>query len=101
MPAFLISRSTGSQPVSTTGEKAITSTPCAMNERNALIWFSCFCWASANLSSMPRLAASDLMDSVLAVRQPLSAPNCEKPTTTFWSAADELDAQHDASARDN
>src|ERR1041384_4486902 len=37
---------------------------------------------------MPRLAASDLMDSVLAVRQPLSAPICEKPTTIFLSAAE-------------
>ena len=41
--AALASRSTGSQPVSTTGENAMTSTFCAMNDRIALIWFSCFC----------------------------------------------------------
>jgi hypothetical protein len=27
----------------------MASTPCAMKERIALIWFSCFCWASAIL----------------------------------------------------
>ena len=32
---------------------------------------------------MPRLAASYLIESVLAVRQALSAPICEKPTTSF------------------
>ena len=41
--ASLASRSTVSQPVSTTGEKAMTSTFCGMKERIALIWFSCFC----------------------------------------------------------
>ena len=35
--AALASRSTVSQPDSTTGEKAITSTFCAMYERSALI----------------------------------------------------------------
>jgi len=57
-----------------------------MNERRALIWFSCFCWASANLSSTPRLAASLLIESVLAVRQALSAPIWEKPTVSFSAA---------------
>ena len=51
--AALASRSTVPQPDSTTGEKAITSTFCAMKERIALIWFSCFCCASENFSSMP------------------------------------------------
>ncbi len=32
---------------------------------------------------MPRFAASVLIDSVLAVRQALSAPICEKPTAVF------------------
>ena len=74
IPAFFASCNTGSNPVSTTGENAITSTPSAMNERIALIWFSSFCWASEKRRSMPRLAASALIESVLAVRQPLSAP---------------------------
>src|ERR1051325_1614434 len=55
-----------------------------MKDRSALIWFSCFCCASENTNSTPRLAASDLMESVFAVRHPLSAPICEKPTTTFF-----------------
>ncbi len=66
--AVLASRSTVSQPLSTTGENAITSTFCAMKERIALIWFSCFCCASENLRSMPCCLAADLIDSVLAVR---------------------------------
>jgi hypothetical protein len=33
-----------------------------MKERIALIWFSCFCWASANFRSMPRFLASLLGD---------------------------------------
>src|ERR1700722_15005054 len=36
---------------------------------------------------MPLLAASALIESVLAVRQPLSAPTWENPTTSFLSAA--------------
>src|SRR5215467_10687537 len=55
-----------------------------MNVFSALIWFSCFCCASENTSSTPRLAASDLIESVFAVRQPLSAPIWENPTTTFF-----------------
>jgi hypothetical protein len=43
--------STVSQPVATTGENAMTSTFWAMKLRSALIWFSCFCWASANRRS--------------------------------------------------
>ena len=33
---------------------------------------------------MPRFCASSLMDWVLAVRQALSAPICEKPTVSFF-----------------
>ncbi|MNU52133.1 hypothetical protein D3C71_411370 [compost metagenome] len=84
--AALASRSTVSQPDSTTGENAITSTFCAMYERMALIWFSCFCCASENLSSMPASLAEDLIDSVLAVRHSLSAPTCAKPSTSFFCA---------------
>src|SRR5215475_14380143 len=51
---------------------------------SALIWFSCFCCASENTSSTPRLAASDLIESVFAVRHPLSAPIWENPTVTFF-----------------
>ena len=79
--AALASRSTVPQPDSTTGEKAITSTFCAMKERIALIWFSCFCCASENFSSMPASLADDLIDSVLAVRHSLSAPIWAKPST--------------------
>ena len=58
MFAALASRSTVSQPVSTTGENAMTSTRCAMNERSALIWFSCFCCASEKRSVMPASGAA-------------------------------------------
>ncbi len=82
MPACLASSSTASQPDSTTGENAMTSTPWAMYERIAWIWFSCFCCASENLRSKPFSAVSvSWMDFVLAARQPDSAPTCEKPTT--------------------
>ena len=81
--AALASRSTVPQPDSTTGENAITSTFCAMKARMALIWFSCFCCASENFSSMPASLAEALIDSVLAVRHSLSAPTCEKPSTIF------------------
>ena len=77
--AFLASLSTVSQPDSTTGEKAMTSTRCWMYDRMALIWFSCFCWASENFRSMPALLADSWIDLVLAVRQPLSAPTWAKP----------------------
>ena len=36
----------------------IAFTFCEMNERTALIWFSCFCCASANFRSTPRFFAS-------------------------------------------
>ena len=79
--ASLASFRTSSKPVATTGEKEITSTPLLMKLRMALIWFSCFCWASENVSSMlARFSASPLMDSVLALRQSDSAPTWEKPT---------------------
>src|SRR5687768_13966342 len=77
------SRSTGSQPVSTTGAKMIASTRWVMKLRSARIWFSCLPCASANFRSTPRFAASDLIDSVSAVRQALSAPIWEKPTVTL------------------
>ena len=57
-----------------------------MKERMALIWFSCFCCASENFSSMPASLAADLMDSVLAVRHSLSAPTWLKPSTRGFCA---------------
>ena len=81
MPAARASMSTVSQPVATTGENAITSTFCAMKLRSALIWFSCFCWASAKRRSMLLVMAADLIDSVFAVRHSLSAPIWLKPST--------------------
>jgi hypothetical protein len=99
--AALASRSTVSKPLSTTGEKAITSTFCAMNERMALIWFSCFCCASANFSSMPASLAAALIDSVLAVRHSLSAPIWLKPSTIFFCAkacSGQADANDSAAA---
>ena len=84
--AALASRSTVSKPLSTTGENAMMSTFCAMNERIALIWFSCFCCASANLRSTPESLAACLIDSVFAVRHSLSAPIWLKPSTIFFWA---------------
>src|SRR5689334_17290898 len=80
MPASLASFSTVSQPDSTTGEKAMTSTFCWMKLRIALIWFSCFCCASENLRVIPAFFAASWTDLVLAVRQPLSAPTWAKPS---------------------
>ncbi len=80
--AAFASRSTVSHPVSTTGENAMTSTRCAMKERSALIWFSCFCWASENFRRIPALARSAAdRPLVLAVRHSLSAPIWLKPRT--------------------
>ena len=59
MFASFASLRTVSQPVSTIGTKAMMSTPCAMNERMALIWFSCFCCASENWRLPPELAAPE------------------------------------------
>ena len=47
-----------------------------------MIWFSCFCCASENFSSMPASSNAAWMSFVFAVRQPLSAPTCAKPTTS-------------------
>ncbi len=74
--------STASQPVATTGARKIASTPCATKDRIALIWFSCFCWASAIFRVTPRFCASDLVTEVSAARQPDSDPICEKPTVS-------------------
>ena len=54
--------------------------------RIALIWFSCFCCASENFSLMPASSAASLIDLVLAVRQPLSAPTWEKPMVIDFAA---------------
>jgi len=52
----------------------MASKPWAMKERIALIWFSCFCWASAILKLMLRFFASALETDVSAARQPDSEP---------------------------
>jgi hypothetical protein len=78
-PGFL---STVSQPVSTTGENAITSTFCAMRTAEALIWFSCFCCASEKRRSMLLVSAADL-----------SSRYCRTP---FAFGADLAEAEHDA-----
>src|SRR3954469_15366461 len=58
-----------------------------MNERIALIWFSCFCCASENFRSTPAAVADSWIDLVLAVRQPLSAPTWAKPIVRVSAAA--------------
>ena len=58
-----------------------------MKERIALIWFSCFCCASAILRLTLRLVASDLETEVSAARQPDSDPICEKPTVSSAALA--------------
>ena len=73
IPADRTSRSTVSQPVSTTGEKAITSTRWVTKERNAATWFSWLRCASSSRSSMPASRAALRMDSELAVFQLASA----------------------------
>ena len=83
MPAFLASRRTASQPVRTTGLKAMTLTRCWTNERIAEIWFSCSPLASENFRSTSAALAASWMDVVLAVRHPLSAPTWEKPMVSW------------------
>ncbi len=83
--ASLASFSTESHPVETTGARKIASTFCAMKERIALIWLSCFCCASAILRLTWRLLASCLETEVSAARQPDSDPICEKPMVS-WPA---------------
>ena len=81
MPAAFASCSTASQPVSTTGEKAIRSTPWVMK---VLIEEICLAWspsAEVNCRSTPYCSAEALMESVLALRQPLSEPTWAKPIT--------------------
>src|SRR5206468_3980036 len=85
--ASLASFNTASQPLDTTGARKMASTPCAMKERIALIWFSCFCWASAILSVTLRLAASVFETEVSAARQPDSDPIWEKPTVSSAAVA--------------
>ena len=63
----------------------------------ALIWFSCFCCASENLSVMPASLAALLIDSVLAVRHSLSAPTWLKPSTSGLSALNALPGSKAAS----
>ncbi len=74
----------------TTGARKIASTPWAMKERIALIWFSCFCCASAILKLMFRFLASALETVVSAARQPDSEPICEKPMvrSAAWAPAE-------------
>src|SRR5581483_9469288 len=91
--AWLASFSTASQPEDTTGARKMASTPCAMKERIALIWFSCFCCASAIFRLTPRLLAPDLETVVSAARHPDSDPICEKPTVSWAAVAGTMDAK--------
>ena len=81
IPADRISRNTNSQPVSTTGEKAITSTRWVTKERNVATCFSWLWRASSRRSSMPASRAALRMDSVLAAFQLASATIWLKPST--------------------
>ena len=81
MPAAFASRSTGSQPDSTIGEKAMMSTLRAMKDRTASICFSGCCSESTKTRSIPACRAAVLMDSVFARRQSLSLPTWAKPST--------------------
>ncbi len=81
MPAAFTSRSTGSQPDSTIGEKEMMSTLRVMKERTASSCFSGCCSESTKTRSIPAWRAAVLMDSVLARRQSLSLPTWAKPST--------------------
>src|SRR5687767_6437473 len=70
----------------------MASTPWVMNERTARIWFSCLPCPSENFRSIPRFAASDLIDSELAVRHALSAPVWANPTLSVFFALSAADA---------
>src|SRR3954451_12848564 len=77
--AALASLSTASQPVTTTGEKPMTSTFCLMKARIAAIWFSFFSCRGENFGLTPPAFAASWRDLVLSPPQPLSAPTWEKP----------------------
>src|SRR5690554_6154929 len=81
IPACLTSSRIGSQPDWMTGAIAITSTFFSMNERMASNCFSWDCSAFSNNSSIPASSAASLIDNVFALRQSLSDPSCENPTT--------------------
>ena len=87
IPAAFASSRTASQPVSTTGEKAIRSTPWVMK---VLIDEICLAWspsAEVNCRSTPYFSAVALMLSVFALRQPLSDPTWANPMTAPFSTA--------------
>ncbi len=81
IPAAFASRSTGSHPDSTIGEKAMMSTLRAMNDLTAAICFSGCPSESTKTRSIPACRAAVLMESVFARRQLLSAPVWAKPST--------------------
>ena len=85
--ASLASFNTESHPVETTGARKMASTFCAMNDRIARIWFSCFCCASAILSVTPCFLASSLETVVSAARHPDSDPICENPIVMSLATA--------------
>src|SRR6478736_5064975 len=87
MSAAFASCRTASHPVSTTGENAIRSTPWVMK---VLMEEICLAWspsAEVNCRSTLYCSADDLMESVLALRQPLSEPTWAKPITAPSSIA--------------
>src|SRR6476619_4018651 len=87
MSAAFASWRTASHPVSTTGENAIRSTPWVMK---VLMEEICLAWspsAEVNCRSTLYCSADDLMESVLALRQPLSEPTWAKPITAPSSMA--------------
>ena len=81
MFACFASFSTLSHPVSTIGENTITSTWYAIKERIASICFSCFWLAFSIIRPNPYCFAAASTLFVLAIRQELSAPSWENPTT--------------------
>ena len=71
MPASCASRAQRPSPVSTTGENAIRSTPCAMKPRMDSTCDSCSPWASVNRRSVPDCLGRFL--DRLRVRRPPAA----------------------------
>jgi len=81
MPASLASVRTSSQPSSTIGAMTMASTPCVMKLRTAAICASILLSAALKMRLKPFSSEkASCIDSVLALRQPLSEPVWAKPT---------------------
>ena len=87
MWAAFIFRRIGSQPWASIGLRATTSSRCWRNASRASSCFCCTPWLSVKCRSTLAGPAASLIESVLAARQPLSAPSWLNPSDSLPSPA--------------